>query len=181
MNETMWGAIIGAIGSILGGFLATLFNIWRHRTTEDEKEKRQIKISSSIIYTDFYGLLKEMIYYSKNNTYQGFGSHNAYHSNHIATLESKLDSNEMHSIHQLYGVLIRYQRSTMLDTLNSTEQKSHLQNDFSRFCTLVYGSMEDFKRNVDNINIDNLDHELITRNMLPRFKEIMNKLKDLKQ
>jgi hypothetical protein len=125
-------------------------------------------------------MLIEMIYFSKNNNHQGYGSHNADHSNHIAALESKLDSNEMHAIHQLYGFLLRYQRSTMLDTLNSTEINQHLLIDFGRFCITVYGSIEEFKINVDNTNIDNVNHELITRNMVQSFKETLNKLKDLK-
>lgn len=179
-GDALLGSLIGVSGSILGGFLATSYNIWRQRVAETRREQKKTKIGAGIIYFDIFTLLKEMMFILKNKRSQGFISFSPNYSEHIASLGDNINENDNYCLSQLYGFLIKLQKSTMMDTLNSTEIQIHLSSVLESFSSAVYGNMSNFSNNVHNLNIDKLDYELSTRYMLPRFKECLDKINSLR-
>lgn len=176
------GAVVGGIASVFGGLWATNRNIKSLERTEKRKSEEQVKLSAGILFEDIMSFIREIIFFGSFHKNQGYASHNADYSNHIANLRnSSFNSEDIHTLNQLYGFIMRYQKSSMETSINSTKIEIYLMVDYEKFCNAVFGSTENFRNNTATVNLDNnLNLELITRNMIPRFGSALNKLYRLK-
>jgi hypothetical protein len=180
-GDVLWGAIIGAGGSILGGFAATGVTIWRQNVALKKVELKQTKKSAGIIYNDILGFLKEMTFISDSNKKrQGHGSHTFDYSSHISAISKELNIEEIHAIHVLYGFILKFQKNTMQEVPFSEQLHEYLQADFHLFCEMVYGTMGNFNDNVFQIDTKEFNYALITRSMRGPFISALNKIKKLK-
>ncbi|OKP95402.1 hypothetical protein [Paenibacillus sp. P46E] len=180
------GAVVGALGSIVGGLWATRQNIKLQRKAELERKTEQIKLSAAILYTDIENYLKEMVHLSKVDPIinYGFGSHDSRYSDHIAVVGNKIDSSERYALHVMYGMIMKYQELTKTETFSLETlavREMLLTKQMEYFCTVVYGSKEDFVRQTQSLSIIQFQFDIANRTMNPVYKRLFNRLNDLKE
>lgn len=179
------GAVVGALGSILGGLWATRQNIKLQREFEVERDTEQIKLSAAILYTDVENFLKEMVHLSKADPIinYGFGSHDSRYSDHIAVVGNKIDSSERYALHVIYGMIMKYQELTKTDTssLQTLEiREMLLRKQIDYFCTVVCESKEEFVQQAQSLSIIQFQFDKVNGTMRPEYKKMFDKLNDLK-
>jgi len=178
------GAVIGGVLSIIGGFAATLFNLFSQKKTILNQQLDKAKKSAEVMYADIFGIIKVMLTFSKEQQSSKF-VHLAFatdYTNYIANLQGKISGDEIYLINQLYGYLISYQRITLFPTLNSTEKYLYLNEDFESFCKSVYESKEEFVKHTGFLNsgLTESNYEKLFKGMTEKYIKLLENLKAIK-
>lgn len=145
LNSTLWGAIIGAIGSIAGGYFASKYQTSKQIKIEEIRQKQKIKDSATIVHGDVITLVKAMLFYRRRDGLVGFYfDYSSDYSSHVDMLSDRLGSDKTYLLRRIYGHLVHMQQSTMVPTINSTEIKLLVSPNYEAACNLLYESTSKF-------------------------------------
>lgn len=175
------GAIIGAIASLLGGFFASKYQLKKMEKAEDLKQKQRIKVSSQIVYGDIIILVKSMMYYRGNSTFNGFYFHySADFSNHIDLLTGRIGGDKAYLLRRVYSHLVHMQDASVPPI--SKEKDNQVELVWVASCKLLYRSTENFISNTghlwESLTEENYDH--LKNGMEHNVKELIEELEKLK-
>lgn len=183
LNSTLWGAVIGAIGSIAGGYYASKYQTNRQIKIEESRNKQKIKDSATVVYGDIITLIKAMLFYRKSNGLVGFYfAYSSDYSSHIDTLSERIDSDETYLLRRIYGHLVHMHQSTLVPTINSSQINLLVTPNYEAACTLLYGSKGKFLGHTghltDTLTEENYHH--LTDHMENNIKDLLKTLSEIK-
>lgn len=144
-SDAFWGAVIGAFGSIAGGYFASRYQTSRQLKLEENRQKQRIIESAAIVHGDVITLVKAMLFYRRRDGLVGFYfDYSADYSSRIDMLSDRLGSDKTYLLRRIYGHLVHMQQSTMVPTINSTKIKLLVSPNYEAACNLLYGSTNKF-------------------------------------
>ncbi len=151
-SDAFWGAIIGAIGSIAGGFFASMYQTGKQIKIEENRQRQKIKESAVIIHGDIITLIKAMLYYRNKDKMTGFYlNYSMDYSSHIDMLSDRIGGNKTYLLRKIYGHLTHLQKSIMLPTIDYVDIKMLVIPNYEAACELFYGSREEFVANTGHL------------------------------
>ena len=197
--DSVFAAIIGVMGSIVGGVIASRLtnkttvqvtqrnieeqrNVMKERKQTDEgKEQKLIKIKAMMVYNDLLNACYEGFMFLKGNLKSSIVapnliSINKNYSEDVAFICALFTSEEIILIYNLYGMIEKIRR----DILSSNYSKSIFSDVEADYEMMVQIVFKDKYSNISSLNAENITKDFLLDSMNKDYKIIFNKLNEAK-